>query len=368
MKYRKLGRTGTAVSELALGTMYFEDETPEKEAFAILDCFTDAGGTLIDTANVYVNGKAEEVVGRWLAARPRDVTDRIVLATKGRFSASPDVNDTGLSRRNLQRSLDASLKRLGVEQVDLYQLHASDMETPVAETLTFLDEAVRAGKIHYIGLSNFTGWQLQLMVSTAKAMGVQLPVTLQPQYSLLSREIEWEVVPAALYNQIGLLPWSPLAGGFLAGKYQRGGQPDADTRAGSEKPLYQYVSGEYAESERNWATIEKVVSIARDTGATPAQVALRWLADRPGVVAPICGARTVEQLRENLGMVDVVLSEEASQALEAVSRPVSGGYPYGAFGQWQRSRWMQDGSPAPEQIVIQGSAHPLGLPANRQAI
>jgi aryl-alcohol dehydrogenase-like predicted oxidoreductase len=133
---------------------------------------------------------------------------------------------------------------LGVETIDLYQLHASDMHTPVEETLSFLDEAVKAGKIHYVGLSNFTGWQLQLIVSTAKAMGVQVPVTLQPQYSLLSREIEWEIVPAALHNGIGLLPWSPLAGGFLTGKYQRGVTPPSGTRAASDKPLYQWVSEE----------------------------------------------------------------------------------------------------------------------------
>jgi aryl-alcohol dehydrogenase-like predicted oxidoreductase len=133
------------------------------------------------------------------------------------------VNDAGLSRRHLQRALDTSLQRLGVEVIDLYQLHSWDPLTPVEETLTFLDDAVRAGKIHYVGLSNFTGWQLQLLISTAKTMGLQVPVSLQQQYSLLSRESEWEVIPAALHNQVGLLPWSPLAGGFLAGKYKRGG-------------------------------------------------------------------------------------------------------------------------------------------------
>src|ERR1700728_1988426 len=226
MLHRKLGNTGIAVGKIALGTIDFGSETPEADAFAILDSFVEAGGNLVDTANVYVNGVSEEVIGHWFAARPRDVTDNVVLATKGRFNfLSQDVNAVGLSRRWLQRSLNASLKRLGVETIDLYQLHASDMNTPIEETLLFLDEVVKAGKIHYIGLSNFTGWQLQLIVSTAKAMGVQVPVTLQPQYSLLSREIEWEIVPAALHNGIGLLPWSPLAGGFLTGKYQRGGPP-----------------------------------------------------------------------------------------------------------------------------------------------
>ena len=228
MKYRKLGNTGIAVSTLALGTMYFGDETSEEEAFAILDGFMGAGGNLIDTADVYVGGLAEQIIGRWLAARPSEVTDRVVLATKGRAGASPDVNGVGLSRRHLQRALDASLRRLGVETIDLYQLHASDMHTPVEETLSFLDDAVHAGKIHYLGLSNFTGWQLQLVISTAKAMGVQIPVTLQPQYSLLAREIEWKIVLAALHNGIGLLPWSPLAGGFLAGKSQRGGNMGLD--------------------------------------------------------------------------------------------------------------------------------------------
>jgi aryl-alcohol dehydrogenase-like predicted oxidoreductase len=286
MLNRKLGNTGIAVSRIALGTMYFGSETPEEDAFAMLDTFVEAGGNLIDTADVYVGGVSEQIIGRWFAARPRGVTNRVVLASKGRAGGGQDPNAVGLSRRYLHRALNASLSRLGVETIDLYQLHASDMHTPVEETLSFLDEAVKAGKIHYIGLSNFTGWQLQLMITTAKAMGLQVPVTLQPQYSLLSREIEWKIVPAALHNGIGLLPWSPLAGGFLTGKYQRGGTAASGTRAGSEKPLYQWVSEEYADSDRNWATINAIVRIAKEIGATPAQVALSWIADRPGVVAP----------------------------------------------------------------------------------
>ena len=167
MLHRKLGNTGIAVSKIALGTMYFGSETSEEDAFAILDTFVEAGGNLVDTADVYVGGLSEQIIGRWFAARPRDVTDRVVLASKGRFGGSPDVNAVGLSRRHLHRALHASLGRLGLETIDLYQLHASDMHTPVEETLSFLDEAVESGKIHYIGLSNFTGWQLQLMISTA---------------------------------------------------------------------------------------------------------------------------------------------------------------------------------------------------------
>ena len=338
MEYRKLGNTGIVVSNLALGTMYFGSETSEEEAFAVIDAYVEAGGNLIDTANVYVGGLAEEIIGRWFASRPREITDRVVLATKGRFSIGPDVNGAGLSRRVLSRSLDESLRRLGRETIDLYQVHAWDPLTPVEETLSFLDSAVRAGKIHYVGLSNFTGWQLQLMVSTARQMGVQVPVTLQQQYSLLSRESEWEVIPAALHNGIGLLPWSPLAGGFLAGKYERGGTPAPDTRAGSDKPLYQWVSAEYAASDRNWATIDAVVRIAREIGATPAQVALSWVADQPAVAAPIFGARTVEQLRENLGAAGLHLDADAKAALDAVCAPQPGGYPYGGFGSGQRAR------------------------------
>lgn len=219
---------------------------------------------------------------------------------------------------------------------------------------------MRAGKIHYLGLSNFTGWQLQLILSTAKAMGVQVPVTLQPQYSLLSREIEWEIVPAALHNGVGLLPWSPLAGGFLTGKYQRGAAPDAGTRAGSEKKLYQWISEEYADSDRNWTIIDAVVRIARELGASPAQVALSWIADRPGVVAPIVGARTVEHLRNNLGAAQLRLDEKTTAALETVSAPQPGGYPYGAFGAAQRARWLQDGSPPSRPPYVAGSTKPLG--------
>jgi aryl-alcohol dehydrogenase-like predicted oxidoreductase len=360
MKYTKLGSSGTVVSKIALGTMYFGDETPEDEAFSILDAFMEAGGNLIDTANVYAAGKSEQVIGHWLASRPDDITDRVVLATKGRTATGPDANETGLSRRHLHRALDASLRSLGVETVDLYQLHASDMQTPMEETLAFLDDAVRAGKIHYVGLSNFTGWELQLFVSTAKAMGVRPPVTLQPQYSLLSREIEWEIVPAAIYNGLGLLPWSPLAGGFLTGKYQRGSAPGQDTRAGSKKALYQSTSEEYANVDRNWATIDTVVRIAKDIGTTPSQVALSWIAHRAGVTAPIVGARTKKHLADNLGAADLILDARATAALNEVSAPQPiNGYPYGAFGAWQRARPIDSGSSA-KTLPFAGSDRPTG--------
>lgn len=360
MKYRKLGNTGTVVSSLGLGTMYFGDETPQQDAFEILDAFVEAGGRLIDTSNVYVGGVAEQVVGRWIASRPRDIVERIVLGTKGRFGTGPDINDSGLSRRHLHRALDASLRRLNVDTVDLYQLHGWDPLTPVEETLSFLDDAVRAGKIHYAGLSNFTGWQTQLMVSTAKAMGLQIPVSLQHQYNLLSRESEWEMLPAAVHNRLSLFPWSPLAGGFLAGKYSRGATPPPQTRAGSGKALYQWVCAEYAASDRNWATIDSVVRVAKNIGVTPAQVALSWLANRPGVTAPIFGARNLRQLKEGLGAADLTLDAEANAALDEVSAPTPGGYPYGAFGSAQRERSVDTSVQALGAIIGKGSDHPLG--------
>ena len=360
MRYRTLGNSGLAVSKLAFGTMNFGTETTEEESFALLDAFVEAGGTMVDTSDVYGGGLSERIIGRWFAARPRETTDRVVLATKGRFTTGPDVNDLGLSRRHLHRALDASLRRLGVETVDLYQLHGWDAHTPVEETLSFLDDAVRAGKIHYAGLSNFTGWQIQLTVSTAKAMGVHVPLTLQQQYSLLSRESEFEMIPAALHNTIGLLPWSPLAGGFLTGKYRRGVTPAPDTRAGSANELYQWVSAEYASSDRNWAIIDEVVRIAGESGATPAQAALSWIADRPGVVAPIFGARTLKQLHDGLGAVALTLDAEATAALDKVSAPTPGGYPYGAFGTSQRDRRLQGGAQALGDLVGNGSEHPTG--------
>jgi aryl-alcohol dehydrogenase-like predicted oxidoreductase len=359
MEYKQLGNSGTIVSRFALGSMYFGGETSEQDAFAIMDAYVEAGGNFIDTANVYEEGKSEAIVGKWFISRPQEVTDRILIASKGRHSTHGGPNAAGLSRPGLNRLLNESLTNLQRETIDLYQMHAWDPLTPPEETIRFLDDAVRAGKIHYVGLSNYTGWQLQLFMATAHQMNAVLPVTLQQQYSLMSRESEWEVIPAALHNGVGLLPWSPLAGGFLAGKYQRGTVPAKNTRAGSEKPLYQWISAEYAESDRNWVIIDAVVQIAKEIGATPSQVALSWLADRPSVTAPIFGARTMEQLKDNLGAAKLHLSGEMTAKLDKVSQPQSGGYPYGAFGQGQRARSV-DGSAEEKNPVSQGSTAPLG--------
>jgi aryl-alcohol dehydrogenase-like predicted oxidoreductase len=340
MKYRTLPRTGTSVSNLALGTMGFGGETDEAEAFAILDRFLEADGNLIDSANVYGGGASEELIGRWFASRPADVTERVVLATKGRFGTGPDTNENGSSRRSLDRALSTSLRRLRRDKIDLYQLHAWDPLTPIEETLSFLDDAVRAGKVNYIGLSNFTGWQLQLTLSTARSMGVDVPVTLQPQYSLVSREIEFEIVPAAAHNGVGLLPWSPLASGFLSGKYGRGEQAARGTRAGSGNAMFDHIFGDLAAKDQNWSTLDVVRDIAENNGVTPNQVALSWVANRPGVTAPIIGARTLDQLEQNLTAGDLVLGEEDTARLDKVSAPTPNDYPYGPFGVKQRDRYV----------------------------
>ncbi|HET6920250.1 MAG TPA: aldo/keto reductase, partial [Jiangellaceae bacterium] len=225
MEHRLMGRSGCAVSNLALGTMTFGSETDEAGARSQLDAFVTAGGNLVDTADVYSAGAAEEIIGRWLASCAPNVRDSIVLATKARFSTGPDANDVGLSRRHLQRALEDSLRRLGVDCIDLYQVHAWDPLTPLEETLGALDDMARAGKVRYVGLSNFTAWQVQKAVGIARERGFAVPVSLQPQYNLLVRELEWEIVPACLDAGLGLLPWSPLGGGWLTGKYQRDTPP-----------------------------------------------------------------------------------------------------------------------------------------------
>ena len=338
MEYRTLGRSGCAVSTLALGTMTFGDETDEEGAHAQLDRFVAAGGTLVDTADVYSRGISEEIVGRWLGKQSGDVRDRVVLATKGRFPMGDGPNDVGLSRRHLTRALDASLRRLGADRVDLYQVHGYDPLTPLEETLQFLDDAVRAGKIGYVGLSNFTGWQVQRAVDVAEFARWSPPVTLQPQYNLLAREIEWEIVPAARANGLGLLPWSPLGGGWLTGKYRRDERPSGRTRLGENPERGVEAYDRRSTVERTWDVVDAVRAVADDRGVTMPQVALAWLADLPAVSSVILGARTVEQLDDNLGAAGLHLTADETARLDAVSDPGAAGYPYGDVGTEQRSR------------------------------
>jgi aryl-alcohol dehydrogenase-like predicted oxidoreductase len=337
MDYRMLGGSGCAVSSLCLGTMTFGTETDEAGAHAQLDRFVAAGGTLVDTADVYSHGVSEQIIGRWFASRSADVTEPVVLATKGRFALDDTPNGSGLSARHLTRALDASLRRLGLDSVDLYQVHAFDPLTPLEETLRTLDGFVRAGKIGYYGLSNFTGWQLTKAVWLARAMNVAAPVTLQPQYSLLAREIEWEVVPAALDAGLGLLPWSPLGGGWLSGKYKRDERPTGDTRLGDD-PNRGMEAYDRRGTERTWNVIDAVQKIAEDRGVTMAEVALAWVTDRPSVTSTILGARTVSQLETNLRAAGLHLTGAETAALDAASDPHPVDYPYGELGTDQRDR------------------------------
>jgi aryl-alcohol dehydrogenase-like predicted oxidoreductase len=343
VEYRPLGRSGCAVSTLALGTMTFGAETDEEGAQDQLDRYVEAGGTLIDTADVYSAGRSEEVVGRWLSGSSAAVREQLVLATKGRFPMGDGPNDAGLSRRHLAAALDASLRRLRVERVDLYQVHAYDPWTPLEETLSFLDAAVRAGKVHYVGLSNFTGWQLQRAVDVAEFRNLTRPVTVQPQYNLLVREIEWEIVPAAQANGLGLLPWSPLGGGWLTGKYRRDLRPTGATRLGENPDRGVEAYDRRSVSARTWAVVDEVGRIAEQRGVSKAQVALAWLVDRPAVTSVILGARTTEQLEDNLGAADLHLSAEETARLDSASDPAAADYPYGGPGEEQRSRRLEGG-------------------------
>jgi aryl-alcohol dehydrogenase-like predicted oxidoreductase len=338
MEYRTLGRTGCSVSTLALGTMTFGDETNEEGSHRQLDRFVDAGGTLVDTADVYSTGVSEEIIGRWFASRPPEMRERVVLATKGRFAMGDGPNQVGLSRRHLTTALDDSLRRLGVECIDLYQVHAYDPVTPLEETLRFLDDAVRQGKIHYAGLSNFTGWQLQRAVDVAEHQGWVVPATLQPQYNLLVREIEWEIIPAAEANGLGLLPWSPLGGGWLTGKYRRDERPTGATRLGEDPERGVEAYDRRGPVSRTWQVIDEVQSVAEELNVSMAQVALAWLVDRPTVTSVILGARTIEQLEDNLGAADLHLSDEHTERLDRASDPQPADYPYGGPGDEQRSR------------------------------
>ncbi|WP_284979859.1 aldo/keto reductase [Arthrobacter sp. fls2-241-R2A-200] len=342
MHFRTLGNSGAVVSTYALGTMTFGAEATEETSHSILDAYVASGGNFIDTADVYSAGVSEEIIGRWLARRP-DAKDRLVLATKGRFPMGETPNDVGTSRKHLTRALDDSLRRLGVEQIDLYQMHAWDPITPLEETLRFLHDAVSAGKIAYYGFSNFLGWQLTKAVHVAKAHGWSAPVTLQPQYNLLVREIESEIVPASLDANIGLLPWSPLGGGWLSGKYKRDEAPVGATRLGENPSRGMEAWQARNEDPRTWDVIETVEKIAEDHGVSASQVSLAWLADRPAVTSVILGARNLEQLADNLAAADLELTPEETERLTVASEPRVGVYPYGPMAVQQRSRKMEGG-------------------------
>jgi aryl-alcohol dehydrogenase-like predicted oxidoreductase len=335
MEHRRLGRHGLLVPAYALGTMTFGAETPERDAHAVLDRYRDAGGSLLDLADVYADGESERIVGRWLAAGAR--RDEVLLATKARFGGGDDPNRRGLSAAWLHRALDESLQRLGVDHVDLFQVHAGDPLVPVEEWVGALQELVRTGRTRYVGASNLRGHELQHAALLARQQGGAPIVSLQPQYNLLAREIEWELVPVCLREGIGILPWSPLGGGWLTGKYRPEEPPEDATRLG-EDPDRGVEAWEKRATRRTWRIVEAVREVAEARGATPSQVALSWVTARPGVSSTILGVRTLAQLEDNLGALDQRLGPEETARLEEVSRPETPEYPYGLLDRLDAER------------------------------
>lgn len=313
MQQRTLGATGLKVSRLGLGTMTWGRDTDEHEARDQLISFVEAGGTLLDTAAGYGDGASEELIGSLLG----DVVarDEVVLATKAGISRRTGERVTDTSRGTLLSTLDASLKRLGVDHVDLWQVHVWTDETPVEETLTALDLAVSSGRASYVGISNYTGWQTAQAATWQRAVPGRTPLaSTQVEYSLLNRQVEHEVLPAAQALGLGVLPWSPLGRGVLTGKY-RSGTP-SDSRAASEH--FARFVGAYLD-ERGRGIVEAVARAADGLGWSPLEVALVWVRDRPGVTAPIVGARTAAQLKGALGVDELTLPAEIVDALDDVS-------------------------------------------------
>jgi len=317
MEYRYLGRTGLKVSALCLGAMTFGREASEADSYEILDRFMDAGGNFIDTANVYSQGVSESIVGKWLKKKNRD---QFVVATKVRFSMGEGPNQIGLSRKHIMEAVNASLTRLGTDYIDLYQVHGWDAGTPLEETLHALNNLVDSGKVRYLGASNFTAWQLQKAIDTSHHNSWEPFCCLQPLYNLLDREIEWELVPVCLNEGVGIIPWSPLRGGWLSGKYHRElSGPPAGTRVEeAQKKGWSETWDAYA-TERTWNIIDTMKEIGKTIQKTSAQIALNWLLQQPGVTAPIIGVRTMKHLLDNLGAIDWQLSADQLDKLNHAS-------------------------------------------------
>ncbi|MDP2288726.1 MAG: aldo/keto reductase [Actinomycetota bacterium] len=325
MQQRPLGRSGLWVGRLALGTMTWGRSTDEYEARDQLAAFIDAGGTLIDTADVYVDGISEQLLGELV--EEFGIRDQVVLATKAVSSADTDRRYDA-SRHHLMKAIDTSLKRLRTDTIDLWQLHAWDPLTPMEETLSVCDDIVRSGKARYIGISNYSGWQTARAATWQRAIPGRAPiVTAQMEYSLLERGIEREIVPAAQALGLGILPWSPLGRGVLTGKYRHG--TPADSRGGNAD-FAGWV--QVYMDERGRRIVDAVATAADGLGASPTEVALAWLRDRPGVVAPILGARNNSQLIAALASEELELPEEISRALDEVSAPAAS-YPEAGWAQ-----------------------------------
>jgi aryl-alcohol dehydrogenase-like predicted oxidoreductase len=320
MQYRQLGSSGLRVSALTLGTMTFGGRnqfasvgsTDVAGATRQIDLCLDRGVNFIDTANVYSAGLSEDILGEAIKGR----RDRVLLATKARMPMGEGPNDAGLSRHHLIRSCEASLRRLGVDHIDLYQVHEWDGATPLEETLDALDHLVRSGKVRYIGCSNYAGWHLMKALGISERRGLQRFISQQIYYSLQARDAEYELVPVALDQRVGILVWSPLAGGLLSGKYRRGNQGPEGSRH-----LTDWNEPPVRDEDQLYDVIDAVVEIAEEHGASPAQVALAWLLGRPGVASVVIGARTDEQLADNLGAAGLELSAEERARLDGLSEP-----------------------------------------------
>ena len=331
MHFRQLGSTGTQVSVLCLGAMTFGEAneksfmhgvgSSEDESFAVLDRALEAGINFVDTADVYgQDGLSERVFGKWIAER--GVRERMVVATKGRFRMGPGPNGTGASRMRITQALDASLQRLGTDRIDLYQIHMQDARTPEEELMRALDDAIHAGKVVYVGASNYTAYRLMESLWVADKRGFSPFVSLQAHYNLATRDLEREHLPLCRKFGLGILPWSPLASGLLSGKYRRGQAPPQGTRLAQWKERYAGF-----DKPRNWDIVEALLAVASELDKAPSQVALAWLLSRAEVSSVIFGARTVAQLDENLGAGELVLAPEVVARLDAVSA-IELGYPY----------------------------------------
>jgi aryl-alcohol dehydrogenase-like predicted oxidoreductase len=331
MEYRYLGSTGIRIGAIALGAQTFGWSIDEKESKEILNQFHDFGGNYLDAADSYNYGESEQILGNWM--KERGIRDNIVLGTKVFFPTGKGPNDTGLSRKHIFQSLEESLKRLSTDYVDIYQIHCYDRRTSMEETLRALDDLVRSGKVRYIGASNLTPSQMQKSLMISQNLGLGRFVALQLEYSLLVRSAEWELLPQCKTESIGTLVWSPLAGGWLSGKYRRGLELPPDSRAGRGE---RWDDGESQRGgKRTYDIIDQLVRIGEETGKPPAQVALNWLLQQDGVTSLLTGARTIAQLKENLGSGDWRLTEDQLKTLDLVS-DIGMPYPYDFIAKYTR--------------------------------
>jgi aryl-alcohol dehydrogenase-like predicted oxidoreductase len=327
MQFKRLGSSGLLVSELALGSMVFGEEgarsTSSAEAEKIIGAYLDAGGNHIDTADVYAGGRSEVILGEALRGRREDV----VLATKVRFGTGPGVHDVGLSRKHIIAGVEASLKRLQTDYIDLLYMHCWDPLTPIHESLRAFDDLVSQGKVRYIGVSNFKAWQLMKALAVSDANGFSRFISAQYQYSLVSRDIESEFIDLLETEGIGLVPWSPLAGGFLSGKYTRDRRPTPDEGRLGSQPDGDEEAWVRRQDERSWEIDRAVREVAESLSNTPAAVALAWVIARPSVASTVIGVRTLEQLESNLAATSLHLPDDVMALLTAASR-MDARYPY----------------------------------------